>query len=94
MVAPYTGTEILFDGGMTRSALSRRYHDGERIVARRAGGGPPAGHDVLFLVRAGGLLAAVTESGRPLPQAGDTVVSLGPAQLWQFMTCLLSITTP
>ena len=75
---PYTGAEILFDAGMTRSVLSRRYHDGEQIVARRADGGPPAGHNVLFLVRADGLLTAVTESGRPALQAGDTIVSLGP----------------
>lgn len=79
VVAPYTGAEILFDAGMTRSALTRRYHDGEQIVARRADGAPPAGHDVLFLVRADGRLAAVTESGRPPSQAGDTIVSLGPA---------------
>jgi NhaP-type Na+/H+ or K+/H+ antiporter len=78
VVAPYTGAEILFDAAMNRSALSRRYHDGERIVARRADGAPPAGHDVLFLVRASGRLAAVTESGRPSSEAGDTVVSLGP----------------
>ncbi len=78
VVAPYTGAQILFDAGMTRSALSRRYHHGERIVARRMDGALPAGHDVLFLVRADGQLAAVTESGRPPPQAGDTVVSLGP----------------
>src|ERR1700728_3684842 len=62
VVAPYTGAEILFDAGMTRSALSRRYDDGEQIVVRRTGGTPPAGHDVLFLVRANGQLAAVTES--------------------------------
>ncbi len=78
VVAPYTGAEILFGAGMTRSALSRRYHDGEQIVARRANGAPPAGHDVLFLVRADGRLAAVTESGRPPSEAGDTIVSLGP----------------
>jgi NhaP-type Na+/H+ or K+/H+ antiporter len=79
VVAPYTGAEILFDAGMTRSALTRRYHDGELIVARRADGELPAGHDLLFLVRADGLLAAVTESGRPPSQAGDIIVSLGPA---------------
>lgn len=79
VVAPYTGAEILFGAGMTRSALSRRHHDGELIVARRADGELPAGHDLLLLVRADGLLAAVTESGRPPPQAGDTIVSLGPA---------------
>ena len=79
VVAPYTGAEILFDAGMTRSALSRRYHDGEQIVAGPTDGTPPAGHDVLFLVRADGQLAAVTESVRPPSQAGDTVVSVGPA---------------
>jgi hypothetical protein len=79
VVAPYTGAEILFDAGMTRSALSRRYHDGEQIVARRSDGELQTGHDLLFLVRADGLLAAVTESSRPPSQAGDTIVSLGPA---------------
>jgi len=79
VVAPYAGAEILFDAGMTRSALSRRYHDGELIVARSSDGELPAGHDLLFLVRADGLLAAVTESGRPPSQAGDVIVSLGPA---------------
>ena len=64
---------------MTRSALSRRYRDGEQIMARRADGGPPAGHDVLIVVCADGRLAAVTESGGPSPQPGDTLVSLGPA---------------
>jgi hypothetical protein len=29
-------------------------------------------------VRADGQLAAVTQAGTPTPQAGDTVVSLGP----------------
>ncbi len=79
VVAPYTGAEILFGGGMTGPAIGRRYHDGAQIVARSADGGLPAGHDVLFLVRADGQLAAVTESGMPPPQAGDTIVSLGPA---------------
>jgi NhaP-type Na+/H+ or K+/H+ antiporter len=79
VVAPYTGAEILFGAGMTRSAVSRRYQDGARIEARRADGDLPAGHDVLFLLRADGQLAAVTEAGRPAPQAGDTIVSLGPA---------------
>jgi NhaP-type Na+/H+ or K+/H+ antiporter len=79
VVAPYTGAEILFEAGMTRSAVSRRYQDGARIEARCADGELPAGHDVLFLLRADGQLAAVTEAGRPAPQAGDTIVSLGPA---------------
>jgi hypothetical protein len=78
VVAPYTGAEILFGAGMTGHAIGRRHHDGAQIVARSADGGLPTGHDVLFLVRADGQLAAVTESGMPLHQAGDTIVSLGP----------------
>jgi hypothetical protein len=79
VVAPYTGAEILFGADLTRPALSRRYQDGARIVTQRANGELPAGHDILFLLRADGHLAAVTEVGRPVPQAGDTIVALGPA---------------
>jgi NhaP-type Na+/H+ or K+/H+ antiporter len=78
VVAPYTGAEILFDHRMTRSELSRRYQHGEHIVMQPGGSELPAGHDILFLVRADRKLAAVTESSRPAPQAGDTIVSLGP----------------
>jgi NhaP-type Na+/H+ or K+/H+ antiporter len=79
VVAPYTGAEILFGADMTRSAVNRRYHDGAQIATRAADGGPAAGHQTLFLIRADGQLAAVTETSRPLPQAGDIIVSLGPA---------------
>ena len=78
MVAPYTTGETLFGDGMTRPAISGRYQHGARIVARRADGTRPAGHDLLFLVRADGQLAAVTQTDTPLPEAGDTMVSLGP----------------
>jgi NhaP-type Na+/H+ or K+/H+ antiporter len=78
VVAPYTTGHILFGDGMTRPAVSGRYRDGARIVAHRADGLLPAGQDLLFLVRADGQLAAVTQAGTPTPQAGDTVVSLGP----------------
>jgi NhaP-type Na+/H+ or K+/H+ antiporter len=82
VVAPYTGGEILFRDGVNRLAVSGRYRDGARIVAQRAGpelvDGPAAGHDLLFLVHADGQLAAVTQAGTPAPQAGDTMVSLGP----------------
>jgi NhaP-type Na+/H+ or K+/H+ antiporter len=79
VVAPYTTGQILFRDGMTRPAVSGRYQDGARIVARSADGLPPAGQDLLFLVRADGQLAAVTQADTPTPQAGDTMVSLGPA---------------
>ena len=78
VVAPYTGGEILFGDGITRPAVSCRYNDGARIAAQRANGALPAGHDILFLVHADGQLTAVTQSDPVVPQAGDTIVSLGP----------------
>ncbi len=83
VVAPYTGGEILFGAAMTREAFSGRYHDGARIVAQPASGVLPAGHDLLFLVRADGQLAPVTRTGRPAPEAGDTTISLGPVPVAQ-----------
>jgi hypothetical protein len=68
---------------MTRGAFSGRYHDGARIVAQPASGVLPAGHDLLFLVRADGQLAAVTQTGTPVTEAGDTIVSLGPVPVAQ-----------
>jgi hypothetical protein len=78
VVAPYTGADTLFGPGMSRSAIGRRYTGGASIVTRPPGSVLPAGHDLLFLIRADGRLAAVTESGRPLPEPGDTMVTLGP----------------
>jgi NhaP-type Na+/H+ or K+/H+ antiporter len=79
VVAPHTGGEILFGPGMTRPAITARYHDGARIIMHGAGGMLPAGQDLLFLVRTDGRLTAVTQSSTPAPQAGDTIVALGPA---------------
>jgi NhaP-type Na+/H+ or K+/H+ antiporter len=79
VVAPHTGGEILFGPGMTRLAITARYHDGARIIMHGAGGMLPAGQDLLFLVRADGQLTAVTQSSTPASQAGDTIVALGPA---------------
>jgi NhaP-type Na+/H+ or K+/H+ antiporter len=78
VVAPFTGAEILFGPAMSRSAIGQRYRDGASIVVQPAGASPPDGHDVLFLVRADGQLAAVTEAGRPPSQPGDTMVTIGP----------------
>jgi hypothetical protein len=83
VVAPYTAGEILFGDGLTRGAVSGRYHDGARIAAQPANGVLPAGHDLLFLVRADGQLPAVTHTGTPAPEAGDTIVSLGPVPVAQ-----------
>jgi NhaP-type Na+/H+ or K+/H+ antiporter len=78
VVAPYTTGHILFATGMTRPAVTERYQDGARIVVHGADGVPPAGQDLLFIVRADGQLSAVTQTSTPTPQAGDTLVSLGP----------------
>jgi len=85
VVAPYTGGEVLFSDDLTRLAVSDRYAGGARITVQRAAGEPAAGHgalfaghDLLFLVRTDGHLAAVTQDDMPVPRAGDTMVSLGP----------------
>jgi NhaP-type Na+/H+ or K+/H+ antiporter len=78
VVAPYTGGEILFDAQLTRYELSRRYADGARIRISADGGGAADGK-LLFVVRADGRLAPVTQSGPPESQAGDTMVMLGQA---------------
>ena len=78
VVAPYTTGDILFADGMTRPAVTERYQDGARIVVHRTDGVLPAGQDLLFVVRADGQLTAVTQTSTPTPQAGDTLVSLGP----------------
>jgi len=85
VVAPYTGGEILFSKDLTRRAVTDRYAGGGRITVQRADGAPAAGHGalfagqhLLFLVRADGHLAAVTQDDMPVPQPGDTMVSLGP----------------
>jgi hypothetical protein len=83
VVAPYTSGEILFADGLTRPAVTERYTGGARILVPGAGGARPAGADVLFLVRSGGQLAAVTQAGTPAPQPGDTLVCLGPARTAQ-----------
>ena len=46
---------------------------------RPAAGGCPAGGDLLFVVRADGTLAPVTQGRVPAPEARDTMVLLGPA---------------
>ncbi|WP_189544641.1 cation:proton antiporter [Streptomyces gelaticus] len=78
VVAPYTGGEPLFRAGLTWPELARRYGAGARICTRRADETIPAGHDVLFLVRADGQLAPVTHTHTPDVRPGDTAVLLGP----------------
>lgn len=80
VVAPYTGSEVLFGEPLTGLAISARHHDGAEIVTRPADRAAPDGHDLLFVVRADGRLVPVTEHGRPAPEKDDTLVLLGPAQ--------------
>ena len=76
VVAPYTGGQILFGAGLTRYDVGRRYDSGARITSRPAGGGLPAGTDLLFLVRADGNLMPVTTASTPELQSGDTMIVL------------------
>jgi hypothetical protein len=76
----------LFRDDLTRLTVNDRYADGARISVQQASVEPAAGPneaDLLFLVRADGHLAAVTQAGAPAPQAGDTMVSLGPVPVAQ-----------
>jgi hypothetical protein len=77
VVAPYTGGELLFDEALTRSALSRRYAQGARILAVSGERRVPDGESVLFVVRKDRRLAPVTTQGRPQIEQGDSLVVLG-----------------
>ena len=79
VVAPYTGGEILFGTSLTGYHIGRRYAAGARIFTRSPDSGMPAGSDLLFLVRANGVLAPVTQTSTPPPEEGDTMILLSPA---------------
>jgi NhaP-type Na+/H+ or K+/H+ antiporter len=77
VVAPYTGGELLFDEELTRSALSRSYDEGARIVTVPGERPLPEGGSVLFVVRQDGRLDPVTAThGRPEGEPGDSFVIL------------------
>lgn len=78
VVAPYTGGEALFGPELTRPAVIRRYAGGARIAARPGRDPLPAASEVLFLIRADGQLAPVTDHTTPASQDGDTAVFLDP----------------
>ncbi len=77
VVAPFTGAEVLFGAGLTRSELLRRFQHGARIIARQADGNLPGGYELLGLIHQDGKLEPVTETAQPSPQPGDTAVLLG-----------------
>jgi NhaP-type Na+/H+ or K+/H+ antiporter len=76
VVAPYTGGELLFDESLTRSALSRRYDQGARILTVPRERPEPDGGSVLFVVRKDRRLAPVTTLGEPEVEPGDSLVIL------------------
>ena len=81
VVAPFTGGDVLFGHALNRSTMRSRYQEGSRIVALQAGCGDlPAGHELLFLVRADGRLDPVTRQRTPAAHEGDTVVLLSTAE--------------
>ena len=76
VVAPFTGGKVLFGPALNRSTMTSRYEEGARIVAQPAGCPRPAGHELLFIVRADGLLDPATRQVAPAPHEGDTVILL------------------
>ena len=78
VVAPYTGGQILFGPSLTRYDMAWRCRHGGRITVRLAQDEMPAGHDLLFLVRADGQLVPVTCDSKPDAADGDTMILLGP----------------
>ncbi|MFG2131771.1 cation:proton antiporter [Streptomyces sp. NPDC048751] len=80
VVAPYGTGETLLAPDLTRLAVSQRYAQGARVVARRFDGPVPHEYDLLLLVRPGGRLAPADGGGRPTPRPDDIAVVIGPAQ--------------
>ncbi|PBC70714.1 sodium/proton antiporter (CPA1 family) [Streptomyces sp. TLI_235] len=78
VVAPYTGGEALFGGGLTRPEVARHYADGARVTTRPVNGGLPDGHRLLCLVKPDGRLLPVTDDRTPTPAPGDRAVLLSP----------------
>jgi len=76
VVAPFTGGEALFGAELTGDAVIQRYRSGARIMSRRGCDPLPAAAEVLFVIRADGRLAPVTDKSRPAHQDEDTEVVL------------------
>jgi hypothetical protein len=70
---------VLFGDPLTGFVINQRHHRGAAIVTQPAEDAVPDGCDLLFLIRPGGQLIAVTKHSRLAPEDGDTLVLLGPA---------------
>lgn len=68
-VAPYLGARRLFREDLTGAALDERQRAGASVITRPAAQGVEAGHDLLFVVRPGGVL--VPASDRAIPPLED-----------------------
>ena len=79
VVAPFTGSEILFGEDLNGVSIAERYAAGSRIEGRAGVDGVLAGNDLLFRIRRDGLLMPVTETAVPPAQDGDSVIVLSPA---------------
>jgi NhaP-type Na+/H+ or K+/H+ antiporter len=79
-VPPFAGGTVLFGGGLNRSTLASRHESGARVMTRPAGCELPPGHELLLVVRPGGLLQPVTRKHAPVARPGDTIVVLTPSQ--------------
>ena len=75
--ASRAGREILFDPALTWPEVVRRFDAGSRVSALPADSGVPAGHDLLFLLRADGGLVPATGTTTPTAREGDTMILLG-----------------
>jgi NhaP-type Na+/H+ or K+/H+ antiporter len=78
VVAPFTGSDILFSSGLNRAELGRRHEAGARIVTCPPGSGLPAGPELLFVISSDGRLEPVTSTAAPEPAPGSTIVLLDP----------------
>ncbi|QES49529.1 sodium:proton exchanger [Streptomyces venezuelae] len=79
VVAPYTGSDILFGGALVRHVLAERHEGGARFVVQPASVPRPPEHETLFVLREDRRLEPVTEQHRVTPEEGDSVVLLVPA---------------
>lgn len=81
VVAPYLGARRLFREDLTGAALDERQRAGARVITRPASQGLEAGHELLFLVRPGGVLVPASDGAIPaLEDDGVCVLLTAPHQ--------------
>jgi len=75
-VAPYLGARRLFREDLTGAALDERHRAGARMITRPASQGVEAGHDLLFVVRPGGVLVPSSDAAIPALEDDEVCVLL------------------